>query len=80
MNRFPPRPDVLTPVIMTRTAYAQLVGQKFYPPKPFGRWEERPETPEWRWKDIGMKIVRHLMITDLPQHVFIIRCSHADLR
>lgn len=57
MNRFPPRPDVLTPLIMTRTAYAQLVGQKFYPPKVFGVFKEREGTKEWRWRDVGMKIV-----------------------
>lgn len=58
MARFPPNNSVLRSVKMTRTAYAQLVGQKFYPPKVFGRWEEREGTKEWRWKDIGMKIVR----------------------
>ncbi|OBZ79729.1 Protein SGT1 [Grifola frondosa] len=56
MSRFPPEPSILTSVKMTRTAYAQLVGQKFYPPKIFGRWQEREGTKEWRWKDIGMKI------------------------
>ncbi|KAF6766232.1 SGT1 protein-domain-containing protein [Ephemerocybe angulata] len=45
----PPSTAVLRSVKMTRTA-------KFYPPKVFGRWEEREGTPEWRWKDIGMKI------------------------
>lgn len=57
MARFPPEPSVLTTVRLTRTAYAQLVGQKFYPPKVFGRWEAAENTPEWRWKDVGMKIV-----------------------
>ena len=42
---------------MTRTAYAQLVGQKFYPPKIFGQWKELEGNKEWRWKDVGMKIV-----------------------
>jgi hypothetical protein len=42
---------------MTRTAYAQLVGQKFFPPKVFGQWKEVEGTPEWRWRDVGMKIV-----------------------
>ncbi|CAL1696402.1 unnamed protein product [Somion occarium] len=56
MARFLPEPSVLTTVKMTRTAYAQLMGQKFYPPKVFGRWQEREGTPEWRWRDIGMKI------------------------
>ncbi|KZT74872.1 hypothetical protein DAEQUDRAFT_659111 [Daedalea quercina L-15889] len=56
MSRFPPGSSVLTTVKMTRTAYAQLVGQKFYPPKAFGRWIEPDGTKEWRWRDIGMKI------------------------
>lgn len=60
MSRFPPEPSVLSVVKMTRAAYAQLVGQKFYPPKVFGRWQEQEGTKEWRWHDIGMKIVRFL--------------------
>ncbi|KAI0728590.1 SGT1 protein-domain-containing protein [Fomitopsis betulina] len=56
MSRFPPEPSVLSVVKMTRAAYAQLVGQKFYPPKVFGRWQEQEGTKEWRWHDIGMKI------------------------
>lgn len=58
MARFPPEPSVLRPVKMTRTAYAQLMGQKFHPPKIFGRWGEQEGTQEWRRRDIGMKIVR----------------------
>lgn len=58
MSRFPPELSVLSSVKLTRTAYAQLVGQKFFPPKVFGRWQEREGTDEWRWRDIGMKIVR----------------------
>lgn len=45
-------------VRMTRVAYAQLVGQKFHPPKIWGHWNERDGTKEWRWRDIGMKLVR----------------------
>ncbi|PCH33386.1 SGT1-domain-containing protein [Wolfiporia cocos MD-104 SS10] len=56
MSRFPPEPSVLTSIKMTRTAYAQLVGQKFHPPKIFGRWQEREGTKEWRWRDVGMKL------------------------
>ncbi|KAJ7071503.1 SGT1-domain-containing protein [Mycena amicta] len=56
MSRFPPDSSVLTVVTMTRTAYAQLLGQKFFPPKVFGQWKEREGTPEWRWRDVGMKI------------------------
>ncbi|KAG8742893.1 hypothetical protein FRC12_015236 [Ceratobasidium sp. 428] len=56
MVRFPPKPDALTSVSMTRPAYAQLVGQVFYPPKVFGIWEEVEGTPERRWRDVGMKV------------------------
>ncbi|EJF66458.1 hypothetical protein DICSQDRAFT_176292 [Dichomitus squalens LYAD-421 SS1] len=56
MSRSPPEPATLSTVKMTRTAYAQLLGQKFHPPKVFGRWEEREGTKEWRWRDVGMKI------------------------
>jgi hypothetical protein len=42
---------------MTRTAYAQLLGQKFYPPKIFGSFKEREGTAAWRWRDTGMKLV-----------------------
>lgn len=43
---------------MTRPGYAQLVGQRFHPPKAFGRWVAKEGTPEWKRRDIGMKIVR----------------------
>jgi len=33
------------------------MGQKFHPPRIFGQWKEKEGTPEWRRKDIGMKIV-----------------------
>ncbi|KAH7883844.1 SGT1-domain-containing protein [Phlebopus sp. FC_14] len=56
MARFPPRPNVLCSIKMTRTAYAQLTGQKFFPPKIFGKFEEREGTANWRWRDIGMKL------------------------
>lgn len=57
MSRFPPQTSVLTSVQMTRTAYAQLLGQKFHPPKIFGRFPEREGTKEWKWRDVGMKMV-----------------------
>ncbi|GAB1517573.1 hypothetical protein RhiTH_000622 [Rhizoctonia solani] len=56
MARFSPKPDVLTVVSMTRPAYAQLAGQVFHPPKVFGVWQEQQGRPEYRWRDIGMKI------------------------
>ncbi|CAE6530309.1 unnamed protein product [Rhizoctonia solani] len=55
MARFPPKPDILQLVSMTRPAYAQLAGQVFHPPKVFGVWKEQG-SPESRWRDIGMKI------------------------
>lgn len=58
MSRFPPGTCILTSVKMSRPAYAQLVGQKFYPPKVFGAWTQSEGSKEWRWKDVGMKIVR----------------------
>ncbi|KAJ7655173.1 SGT1 protein-domain-containing protein [Mycena polygramma] len=56
MSRFPPEPNVLRTVKMTRTAYAQLLGQKFFPPKVFGQWKANEGSDEWRWRDVGMKI------------------------
>jgi hypothetical protein len=57
MGRFSPTSSILATIKMTRTAYAQLMGQKFFPPKVFGSWKEKEGTSEWRWKDIGMKTV-----------------------
>lgn len=58
MSRFPPKPEALAHVKMTRTAYAQLLGQKFFPPKIFSHWTEKEGTNQWRWRDVGMKIVQ----------------------
>ncbi len=72
MTRFPPDTSVLSTVHMTRTAYAQLNGQQFFPPKVFGRWTATPEgSKEWRWKDIGMKIVSrfYLKYVNFSQHI-----------
>ncbi|KAG2155460.1 SGT1 protein-domain-containing protein [Suillus clintonianus] len=56
MTRFPPHSAVLTTVKLTKPAYAQLVGQKFFPPKIFGYFKEREGSDIWRWRDIGMKL------------------------
>ncbi|KAL5495628.1 hypothetical protein ACEPAI_1091 [Sanghuangporus weigelae] len=56
MSRFPPQTSILSPIRMTRTAYAQLSGQKFHPPKVFGQFKEREGTREWKRRDIGLKI------------------------
>jgi len=45
---------------MTRIAFAQLMGQKFYPLKIFGQWKENVGSKEYKWRDIGMKIVKLL--------------------
>jgi hypothetical protein len=58
MERFPPNTSVLHTIEMTRTAYAQLLGQNFHRPKVFGHWKEEEGSREWRWRDIGMKVVR----------------------
>ena len=73
MARFNPQPSVLTTVKMTRTAYAQLVGQKFHPPKIWGRWQETEGTKEWRWKDIGMKLVGSLQICSFNERNDVFR-------
>lgn len=62
MTHFPPSTSVLSPVLLTRAAYAQLQGQVFHPPRIFGpEWhastsEEDDESDERRWRDLGVKI------------------------
>lgn len=60
MARFSPTDSVLVTVKLTRTAYAQLLSQKFYPPRIFGIWKDPEGSVERRRRDIGMKIVCHL--------------------
>jgi hypothetical protein len=60
MTHFPPSPSVLSPVLLTRAAYAQLQGQVFHPPRVFGpEWhvtEGEDRDDEKRWRDLGVKI------------------------
>lgn len=56
MAKFSPVDSVLATVKLTRTAYAQLMSQKFYPPRSFGVWTDPEGSTERRRKDIGMKI------------------------
>lgn len=64
MTHFPPSSAILTPVLLTRAAYAQLQGQVFHPPRVFGpEWHVRAAEEgneqlekERRWRDIGVKI------------------------
>jgi len=57
MTRFPPSPSSVVTVRMTRTAYAQLMGQRFNAPRIFRR-PLNQTTEEARWWDNGVKIVR----------------------
>jgi hypothetical protein len=72
MPHFPPAEAVLTQITLTRTAYAQLKGQEFWPSKAFGReWTDpmggdtdkdviggtRP-AGEKEWRERGVKVVR----------------------
>lgn len=71
MTQFPPSPSILTPITLTRPAYAQLSGQIFHPPRIFGpEWHVRDINSdeasassaeiklegEKRWRDLGVKI------------------------
>jgi len=66
MTHFPPSPSVLSPVLLTRAAYAQLQGQVFHPPRVFGpEWHvaerdgevgDQAVEDEKRWRDLGVKI------------------------
>ncbi|WVQ62522.1 uncharacterized protein L199_000664 [Kwoniella botswanensis] len=60
MTHFPPSTSILTPITMTRAAYAQLQGQVFHPPRIFGPEWHVPDNPnnegEKRWRDLGVKI------------------------
>ncbi|WWD09089.1 hypothetical protein V865_007209 [Kwoniella europaea PYCC6329] len=60
MTHFPPSTSILTPITMTRAAYAQLQGQVFHPPRIFGAEWHVPDNPnnegEKRWRDLGIKI------------------------
>ncbi|CAE6470381.1 unnamed protein product [Rhizoctonia solani] len=76
MARFPPKPDVLRVVSMTRPAYAQLAGQVFHPPKIFGIWQEQQGSPESQWRDIGMKIVGNInFYSSLSRLMYLQACG-----
>jgi hypothetical protein len=71
-TKFPPTPAtsvVLAPLVLTRTAYAQLKGQVYHPPRVFGpEWriqvggdlepEEREQAErERKYRDLGVKLI-----------------------
>lgn len=78
MSRFPPELSVLRTVKMTRTAYAQLVGQKFHPPKIFGKPTAKEGTDAWRWQDVGMKVVS--LSLSGSKAIFSLEPRHVALR
>lgn len=86
MARFPPETadGVQTQVRMTRPLYAQLVSQRFYPPKPFERakWFAglQEGTAEWRRRDLGMKIVSYFPLKMLGENCPHWRASRLGLR
>ncbi|KAJ3163178.1 hypothetical protein HDU86_002347 [Geranomyces michiganensis] len=54
MTEFPPATNVMTSIRMNRHQYAQLVGQRFHPPKPF---RLPPSTAkDFKQHDLGMKL------------------------
>ncbi|KAG8825841.1 hypothetical protein FRC19_010315 [Serendipita sp. 401] len=55
MARFPPSTSSVVTALMTKTAYAQLMGQKFNAPKIFRRPLDQTAN-EARWWDNGVKI------------------------
>ena len=71
MARFPPQSsNAATPttVLMTRPLYGQLLGQQFFAPRAFerARWLQgaKEGTPERRQRNIGMKLVRVVIIAN----------------
>lgn len=87
MTRFPPADAVLTQVCMTRTAYAQLQGQEFYPSKAFGReWTDplsaaegqgQGQAGEKQWRERGIKVVsRNISSVVAPRTRLILLRAH----
>jgi hypothetical protein len=79
MQQFPPTSSGrVASVQLTRVLYGQLLGQRFFPPKPFERsaWFKgvHQGTAQWKQRDLGMKIVslERLLADGLPRR--------ADLR
>lgn len=58
MARFPPSTSSVVTIRLTRTAYAQLMGQRFNAPRIFRR-PLNQTAEESRWWDNGVKIVSY---------------------
>ncbi|KAI8821665.1 SGT1 protein-domain-containing protein [Fimicolochytrium jonesii] len=54
MEQFPPASSTTSLIRMNRHQYAQLVSQKFHPPKPFRL--PPPNSPDFKSHELGMKI------------------------
>ena len=69
----------LAAVQMTRPLYAQLLGQRFYPPKPFERvkWMQGAVegTPDWKHRDVGMKLVCRTLPEYCPELMIAQMCG-----
>jgi hypothetical protein len=60
MQKFKPEKFVQTEVTFTRCLYAQLVRQKFHPPKVFGSEAVLPPShPDHKAMDLGVKLVQN---------------------
>ncbi|TPX55096.1 hypothetical protein PhCBS80983_g05595 [Powellomyces hirtus] len=67
MEQFPPTTNVMTTVRMNRPQYAQLVSQKFHPPKPF---RLPPSTAkDFKYHDLGMKLACGFEMLFADQHL-----------
>ncbi|CAG8549050.1 2322_t:CDS:10 [Ambispora leptoticha] len=56
MERFPPSTSITTIVKMTKTLYAQLVNQRFHPPKPFKLPTPSENAKAYKAAELGMKL------------------------
>lgn len=69
MEKFPPSPSITASVKMTKTLYAQLMNQRFHPPKPF----KLPPISSDKFKaaELGMKLVitRSLFNVNFNAHI-----------
>ena len=85
MPYFPPAEAVLTQITLTRTAYAQLKGQEFWPSKAFGREWTDPMggdtekdviasstiAGEKEWRERGVKVVSSISYTGLDPFLWL---------
>ncbi|KAI8592347.1 SGT1 protein-domain-containing protein [Geranomyces variabilis] len=74
MTEFPPATNVMTSVRMNRHQYAQLVGQRFHPPKPF---RLPPSTAkDFKQHDLGMKLACGFEMLMADEHLRNLSSQH----